>query len=75
MRSGKRLWMVTFADGRDTSVHEEIPQYFRTRKAAQAWVDEPDTLEWLGYNADDALVVQPAPDDIREDDIVWDYPE
>jgi hypothetical protein len=65
MRRNGGLWMVTLAD-REPDLLEELPMYFKTRKAATYYRDEQS-------RADDGweLVVRPAPDDVRVTDIMW----
>jgi len=69
VRRGGRLWMVDFADGRESHIWDEIPRYFTTRRAAQEWCDADH--EWWGFDAGDMFVVRPAPDDILYRDVVW----
>jgi hypothetical protein len=57
--------MVTLPD-REPEWWEELPVYFKTRAAASRWA----TVEMMGN--DRLVMVRPAPDDVRADDIAWD---
>lgn len=70
MRSGGRLWMVT-SEPEPSPWHEDIPCYFKTRRDAENYATSPNLLEWLDLAEGSVLVVLPAPDDVRKDDIDW----
>jgi len=61
--------MATFTE-RDPALYDELPYYFKTRRAAQEWADwQNETDDW----GDETIVVRPAPDDVTVRDIDWDY--
>lgn len=72
MRRGGLLWEVTFRD-RSAELYDELPVYFKTRRAAQHWADELTTNPYgHGYAEGDVFIARPAPDDVTVRDIEWD---
>ena len=52
--------------------HEDLPCFFKTRRAARAWAEGPNTREWLDLDDDTRILVLPGPDDVTVKDIEWD---